>query len=328
MMKLKKIKPVYWITGTLGLFLLFLAGSFLYVWSQAQDDRVGATFESKLSMDKDFGFSTIRKKLTENYLSEKQIDKSPEIDRLVKHEKQLLEKKVNREELIEYLKHQMDTLAMKYTNLESQYRDLSRKYDNLRRTNAAGNHPRVRSANGKVNEKTDGIDFAKYFANKPVTTDLIANRDNRQSAVWVKLILNEGQKVYEQSVITLFVADDFKLGQKSIPKNSQVEGICRLTRTRLHIDFKKIYTNQFEIEIKGTAFHLDKSRGIPVRVKRDGSLVESLKRHAMDAADIIDPSSILPDVLESETHLSREFYAELSEETMIWGRISNVEERR
>ncbi|MCH8021500.1 hypothetical protein IH785_16785, partial [candidate division KSB1 bacterium] len=56
--------------------------------------------------------------------------------------------------------------------------------------------------------------------------------------------------------------------------------------------------------------------------------VESLKRHAMDAADIIDPSSILPDVLKLETPLSREFYAELSEETMIWGRISTVEERR
>ena len=96
----------------------------------------------------------------------------------------------------------------------------------------------------------------------------------------------------------------------------------------MHIDFKRIYTTHAEIEIEGTAFHLDKSRGIPVRVKRDDSLVESLKRHAMDVADIIDPSSILPNVLESETHLSREFYAELSEETMIWGRISTVEERR
>jgi len=328
LIKIEKIKPIHWIVGASCAFVLFMFGSFLYVWNQAQDDRTGATFESNINMEDDFGFSIIRKKLTEQYQSEKQIDKSPEIDRLVMHEKQLQKKKVSQEELIEYLKHQMDTLATKYTKLESQYRYLSLKYDNLRHANAASSRLRVRSANGKVNKKTDGIDFAKYFANKPVTTELTARSSNKAISKWVKLILNENQRVYEQSVITMFVVEDFKLGTLSIPKNSQVEGICRLTRTRLHIDFKRIYTTHAEIKIEGTAFHLDKSRGIPVRVKRDDGLVESLKRHAMDAADIIDPSSIFPDVLKLETPLSREFYAELSEETMIWGRISTVEERR
>jgi len=260
--------------------------------------------------------------LTEQYQSEKQIDKSPEIDRLVMHEKQLQKKKVSLEELIEYLKHQLDTLATKYTKIESQYRDLSVKYDNLRHTKPAGRRTSERNTNNKT---TDGIDFAKYFANKPVTTELSAVSSNKTISKWVKLILHESQRVYERSVITLFVIDELKLGQLTIPRTSQVEGICRLTRARLRIDFNTIYTDNGEIEIEGTAFHLDKSRGIPVHLKRDDNILESLKQHARDAAEIIDPSTLMPTILESETPVGREFYAELSEETMIWAKIKKKE---
>jgi len=265
LIKIEKIKPIHWIVGASCAFVLFMFGSFLYVWNQAQDDRTRATFESNINMEDDFGFSTIRKKLTEQYQSEKQIDKRPEIDRLVKYEKQLQEKKVSQEELVEYLKHQLDTLATKYTKIENQYRDLSLKYDNLRHTKPAGRRTSERSTNNKT---TDGIDFAKYFANKPVTTELSAVSSDRTIGKWVKLILHESQRVYEQSVITLFVIDELKLGQLTIPRKSQVEGICRLTRARVRIDFNTIYTDNSEIEIEGTAFHLDKSRGIPVHLER------------------------------------------------------------
>lgn len=325
MIKITKIKPVYWIVGIFGLFLLFLIGSFIYIWNQAQGDKVSATFESNLSMDEDFGFPTIRKKLTEEYQPTKEVERRPEIDRLVSHEKQLQEKKVSQEELIQQLQIQLDTLVMQYARLEHQYRELSINYNRLRNAQTAGKKVNAGSANDKIRTTPGYVDFAKFFADKSVTTELGTVSTPKDVSQWVKLILYEKQNVYEQAVITFFVLDEFKLDGLTIPKKSQVEGVCKLTRSRVYVDFNRIYVGENEIAIAGTAFHLDKSRGIPARLKRDDSILESLKQHAKDAAEIIDPSTIIPNVLESETPVGREFYAEISEETMIWAKIKKKE---
>ncbi len=324
MIKIAKIRPLYWITGIVGLFLLFMAGSFMYVWNQAEGDRVNATFESNLKMNEDFGFSTIKKKLTEDYQPDIEDEKRPEIDRVVRHEKQLREKKVNQEEQIKQLQTHLDTLTARYAKLEQQYQALAVNYERLRNLKTVGRSNSGHSTS-KISKPANNIDFAKYFANKPLSTELSALSTKANASNWVKLIVYESQKVYDQSIITFFVVDEFKLDGITIPKKSQIEGICRLTRSRVHIDFNRLYVENGEIEIEGTAFHLDKSRGIPVRLKRDDNILESLKQHARDAAEIIDPSTVIPNVLESETPVSREFYAEIFEESMIWAKIQKKE---
>lgn len=325
MIKIAKIKPIHWIVGAIGAFVLFMLGSFFYVWNQTQDNRTKATFESNINLEHDFGFSTIRKKLTEDYQPPEEVEKPPEIDRLVRHEKQIQQKKVNQEELIHQLQIHLDTLTTRYVKLEQQYQALAENYERLRKSKTAAIATRGKGrSTGKINRQANNIDFAKYFANKQVSSELSAASSTGISSQWVKLILYENQKVYEQSVITFFVVDEFKLDGITVPRKSQIEGVCRLTGSRVHIDFNRLYLGDREIEIEGNAFHLDKSRGLPASLKRDDNILESLKQHARDAAEIIDPSTIIPNVLESETPVGREYYAEIFEETMIWAKIQRM----
>lgn len=241
-----------------------------------------------------------------------------------------------------YTKGSFDTLAVNCGVLLDKYRDLVLQYHELKKQVKKGkpvksapwkkkSKPRLASKSASsrsVNGSASNFDYTKYIRGS--TKNELSNEGSNSALnsnaqfEWATLTLTQTQRIYDQSIVTFDVAENFELAGVSIPHLSKVEGVARVSRgrARIFVNFKKLYKYDEVFDIEGEIYSLDKSRGVTIFLQGASSLALGIKREATDLIGLIDPTrtTVSRTVLQ-DTNVGRDVFGTLEAGTMVLGKI-------
>ena len=210
-----KLKISYLPVAFVVFIFLFAVGSFFI----ANRDFKGknTVMDTDVDIEEDLSFSSIKDELIQDEPEKSQ--KTFEVERLITEKKQERQTAATKDEIVIRLQARVDSLTMLYKNLQKQVdRQGKTARTTKRRTSAKSSQ--------QVSANTNTIDFAKYFQNREVTTTLTATDTEVENSTWVKLRLDDSQRVYGNSIVTFTTVKDITLNSASIAAGSKLEGVC------------------------------------------------------------------------------------------------------
>ncbi len=234
-----------------------------------------------------------------------------------------------------YSQGTFDTLAVNCGILVEKYKELVIKYHELEKRVGA-TKPKRKSTRSKTTPRlakkssgSKGFDYTRYVRSSS-SNELLNDGSRTPTAVqftWATLSLTQRQKIFDQSIVSLDVAEAFALDGLVVPHGARVEGVAQVSRGRgrIYVNFTKLYTFEQTLAIEGEAFSLDRSRGLNVFIQGESGMAQGLKREATDLVGLIDPSrSGIGRSVIQDTDVGREVFGVLDAGTMI---LANIRKR-
>lgn len=333
----KQIKK-WLLLGGAGVFVLFLVISFFSSYYKYKTE--GPRTEEPVLYDEE-SFSRLHQELLKDKPETKEArELLQDIVKSTNKNSRLVSSSRNVDNL--YSKESFDTLAVNCGVLLEKYRELVLKYHELKKQVDKGkavksvprkkrSKPRLASKSSSrraANGNSGNFDYTKYIrgstknelSNEGSNTGLNSNAQFE----WATLTLTQTQRIYDRSVVTFDVAENFEFDGVSIPHLSKVEGVAQVSRgrARVYISFKKLYKFDQVFDIEGEIFSLDRSRGINVFLQGESSVAEGIKREATDLIGLIDPTrtTVSRRVLQ-DTDVGREVFGTVEAGTMVLAKI-------